>query len=253
MIIFATMVQLNNDKEWFATWFNSPYYHILYKNRDDEEARKFIELLSNYLNLPKESKLLDLACGAGRHARVFHELGFNVSGCDLSENSIKEAIEDSPKDIHFFVHDMRNDLPEKYDAIFNMFTSFGYFDDVCENMKVLRSTFKALNPNGKLIIDFMNCTKIIRDLKPVYELTIEDIYFHIRKEVRDGKILKTISFEDNGESHVYQEKVQVLYPSDFSELLKEAGFEIQAMFGNYQLSPFDENQSDRLILICHKA
>lgn len=245
-------MQLNGKKEWFATWFNSRYYHILYKSRDDKEARKFIESLCRWMKIPADSKLLDLACGAGRHSRVLHDLGYNVSGCDLSENSIKEARENSPEDMNFFVHDMRNELPGKYDVIFNLFTSFGYFDDVCENLKVLKSAHNALNPEGRLVIDFMNSTKIVRDMKPLYELEIEGIQFHIEKEVVDGKIVKSISFEDEGKSHLYEEKVQALTYNDFSKLMDETGFDLTTCFGSYSLEPFNENNSDRLILICTK-
>ena len=55
---------------WFINWFDSPYYHILYKNRDEKEAEFFIENLVQYLNLKKRSKLLDIACGKGRHVFV---------------------------------------------------------------------------------------------------------------------------------------------------------------------------------------
>lgn len=244
------MMQLNNSSEWFATWFNSPYYHILYKSRDDKEAKAFIERLCASMDIPKENQLLDLACGAGRHARVMHELGYHVSGCDLSENSIREAATCAPDDMHFFVHDMRNPLPEKYDVIFNLFTSIGYFSNTEENLQVFQSVHQALNPEGRFVIDFMNCTKVIRELKLRQELTIEGILFHIKKEVMNGKIVKTIAFQDKGESFFFQEKVQTLFYDDFCTLLEKAGFTIAQTFGSYALEPFDEDQSDRLILIC---
>jgi len=244
------MVHLNSNPEWFAEWFNSPYYHILYKNRDDQEAAAFIERLCAFLKLTPESSILDLACGAGRHSRVLHQLGYKVSGCDLSPNSIAEAKANSSAEIDFYVHDMRLPLPHKYDAILNLFTSIGYFKELEDNLQVFESVSKGLNANGTFVIDFMNCNKIVREMKPRYVLTIDDITFHIKKEISHGRILKTITFEDKGESYFFQEKVQVLTYEIFEDLLTKAGFKIKTVFGSYKLDAYDAEQSDRLILIC---
>jgi cyclopropane fatty-acyl-phospholipid synthase-like methyltransferase len=238
--------------EWFATWFDSPYYHVLYQNRDDQEAHFFIERLCDYLNIPKGSKLLDLACGAGRHSRVLHSLGYDVTGVDLSPNSICQAKEHITEGLRFYVHDMREPLPECFDAVMNLFTSFGYFDSVSDNARVLTSVYNALNDGGVLVIDFMNAEKVIRELKTRQEINRDGILFHIKKEVSNGKIVKTIAFEAEGQSYFYQEKVQALDLMDFQQLLGNAGFALLHTFGNYALEAFNPVQSDRLILICKK-
>lgn len=246
------MVHLEEKGEWFATWFDSPYYHVLYLNRNDEEAQEFIERLMVHLNLPKSSKLLDLACGAGRHARVLHKLGYKVTGVDLSPNSIEEANKQATDGMDFFVHDMRDTLPTKFDAIFNLFTSFGYFETLEDNLKVLNSVFNALPSHGILTIDFMNAEKIVRELKSRQELERDGIQFNIKKEVINGRIIKTIAFQAEEKSYFFQEKVQALYLSDFEALLEKAGFILEERFGNYALEGYDAYHSDRLILICRK-
>lgn len=246
------MMHLEDKNEWFANWFDSPYYHILYDNRDENEAEQFLELLTKQLKLKTETHILDLACGAGRHSRVLHHLGYQVSGCDLSPNSIHEATVKAKTGMRFFVHDMRAPLPEQYDAIFNLFTSFGYFDQLSDNLKVLKSIHAALPQDGLLVIDFMNATKVIQDLKLRQEITKKQITFHIKREVTNGRIVKSIAFEAEGQSYFFQEKVQALKLSDFQDLLQEAGFEIQTTYGSYDLHPFNEQSSDRLILICRK-
>ena len=122
---------------WFESWFDTKYYHILYKERNDEEAQLLMDNLTHYLNLPEDAKILDLACGKGRHAIYLNSLGFDVTGIDLSENSIKEASQFANEKLHFKVHDMRETCNEKYDAIFNLFTSFGYFEDDTDNYKTI--------------------------------------------------------------------------------------------------------------------
>lgn len=246
------MMQLEGQNEWFATWFDSPYYHILYQNRDDHEAHDFLFQLKKYLDLPVAANVLDLACGAGRHSRVLHQLGYSVTGCDLSANSIEEAKKLAKEGMTFFVHDMRELLPGKYDAVFNLFTSFGYFDVLSDNARVLDSVFQALENGGTLVIDFMNAEKVIRELKLRQEIQRGELLFHIKREVTNARIVKTIAFEAEGKSFFYQEKVQALVLADFQQLLAHAGFEILQTLGSYNLEPFDVQQSDRLILICRK-
>ena len=136
-----------SNKDWFVDWFDTPYYHILYQNRNDLEAKKFIQTLMGHLKLPKSSKILDLACGKGRHSKTLNELGYDVLGVDLSENSINEAKRLSNDTLSFRVHDMREVLVgTKFDAIFNLFTSFGYFDSNKENERMCASIAQMLLP-----------------------------------------------------------------------------------------------------------
>ena len=124
--------------DWFASWFDTNYYHLLYKNRNDDEARLLIEHLVGYLNLAPNSKVLDLACGKGRHSITLNELGFDVLGIDLSSNSIEEAKQFENETLHFDVCDMRNSFTKNtFDVVFNLFTSFGYFDNKSDNEKVI--------------------------------------------------------------------------------------------------------------------
>ncbi len=253
LFTFATKMHLENSKEWFSTWFNSPYYHLLYDNRDEREAEDFLKNLVSHLKIESKQKVLDLACGAGRHSIVLSELGLVVEGCDLSPNSIVEAQSKSKNTIPFFVHDMRNPLDNKYDFILNLFTSFGYFDNLDDNLKVLNSINDALNPHGIVVIDFMNAEKVIRDLKLRQEIKKGEVLFSIKREVTNQRIIKSIAFQDKGQSFFYQEKVQALTLSDFKELFQQANFELLETFGSYQLESFDASSSDRLICICKKA
>lgn len=245
-------MHLEEKDEWFSTWFNSPYYHMLYDNRNDQEAEAFLARLIEFLNPDKNATVLDLACGAGRHVRALAHYLENVSGCDLSTNSIQEAQKKSPAHLHFYVHDMREPLPHRYQYIFNLFTSFGYFETTSENALVLKSISESLDDPAVLVIDFMNTEKIIKHLVPHEIIQKSGIDFQITKEVKAGRILKTIEFEAKGKKYVFQEKVQALTEAHFDTLLSNQGFEIIHKAGNYALDNFDKEESDRLILICKK-
>ncbi len=242
-----------DEKAWFASWFDTDYYHLLYKNRDLSEAKSFIENLCLDLDLPKGAKVLDLACGKGRHSRTLHSLGYLVTGADLSANSVEAARACSDDGLEFIVHDMREVIPnQSFEAVFNLFTSFGYFDHSEDNEKVIQSVHSMLNNGGLFIIDFMNAEKVIRTLEKETIISKEGIDFHITKVYNGTHILKDIRFEDNGQKYHFTERVQALKREDFHALLEENGFDILRTFGDFNLHAFDELESDRLILIAKK-
>ena len=168
-------------KNWFVKWFDTQYYHILYKDRDYQEAGMFIDNITSYLNLPENAKVLDLACGKGRHSVYLNKLGFEVTGADLSENSISEAKKQENETLHFEVHDMRIPFEQKFDAIFNLFTSFGYFDNDQDNITTLKAIKESLSEFGFAVLDFMNVEKVIPNLVASEVKSIEGIDFHIKR------------------------------------------------------------------------
>lgn len=242
------------DKTWFASWFDTDYYHILYQNRNEEEAKLFITNLLNHLKLSENSYCLDLACGKGRHARFLSDHHLNVLGVDLSQNSIDLAKSLENENLRFEVQDMRESFCEgKFDAIFNLFTSFGYFDHQEDNLKVLLAMHKMLKPGGRIIIDFMNAQKVVKNLVEKEVKTVKDITFHIKRSYDGNHIFKNIVFDADDEHHDHTERVQALFKEDFQNLLHKAGFAIEATFGDLHLKPFDEETSNRLILIARKS
>ena len=254
-ITFVCIIKMKNKKEqWFKNWFDSPYYHLLYKNRDDNEAKIFIDNLNNYLSLPQKSFLLDLACGKGRHSIYFEQKGFVVTGVDLSEQSIQFAQQFENANLSFFNHDMRLPFRVNYfDAVMNLFTSFGYFENEKDNLRVIQSAATAMKPDAVMIIDFMNSEKVLRNLKENETKTVNNINFHICKKVSNRFIIKDIEFEDKGKQFSFFEKVKALNLEDFKGYFEKSGLQLIDTFGNYQLQNFDAQQSDRLILIAKKV
>lgn len=240
-------------KKWFDTWFDTKYYHILYQNRDYSEAELFISNLVNDLNIDKNSSILDLACGKGRHSIYLNKLGYSVTGVDLSQESIAHANQFKNDNLSFFVHDMRQPMPHKhFDYVFNLFTSIGYFEDENENITMLKSIDSYTNKNGILVIDFMNAYKIIKGLVKSEVKTIDGIDFNISREVINGFIVKTIKFTDNGQNFEFQEKVQALTLADFERYIETTDFSIFKTAGDYNLGNFDLEKSNRLIIFAKK-
>ena len=237
------------DQHWYADWFDTPYYHILYKNRDHSEARKFIKNLADHLRLPEDAEVLDIACGRGRHSVYLNKLGFKVTGIDLSRNNIAFARQFENDRLEFRVHDMCQPMPKPYDAVFNLFTSFGYFDTDQENQKAIQAMKADMKPGACGVIDFMNCQREIQHLKPYNEVEVDDILFKITKWHDEHYIYKKMNFTDESGEHTFVERVKILGLDDFKGFFKTAELELMAVFGDYDLTDFDANTSKRLILL----
>ena len=243
---------------WFEDWFNSDYYHLLYKHRDELEAEGFIRKLIAHLQPPAGARMVDVACGKGRHSKVLSELGFDVTGIDLSAASIEAALEQENDHLHFYQHDMRMPFWINYfDYAFNFFTSFGYFRTRREHDNAIRSLAGSLKKGGKLVIDYINVAKASRELPQTFlqEELSDQITFQIAKWQDEHHFYKQIQIKDAAGSslrHLFTEKVAKFSLHDFSEMLAYSGLQIQEIFGDYQLNPYDGQQSDRLILIATK-
>ncbi|WP_405605326.1 methyltransferase domain-containing protein [Polaribacter sp. Asnod1-A03] len=236
-------------KDWFTDWFNTPYYHILYKDRNDEEAQLFMKNITAFLNLPKTTHILDLPCGKGRHSVFLNSLGYKVTGGDLAENSIKTAQKFENDTLKFKVHDMRKPFKNTYNTVFNLFTSFGYFDEDKEDILILKNIKNGLKKDGVFVFDFLNAAFVKANLVAKETKVVDDITFYITREITDGFILKNISFYADGKNHSFTERVKYLDLDKMKAYFNEAGFAITNVFGDYNLTNFNIETSNRLILV----
>lgn len=240
-------------KRWYESWFNSPYYHILYQHRDVDEANTFISNLIDLLKPNKHSHILDLACGTGRHAVMMANMGFEVAGIDLSTNNIKKAKKKEKPNLHFYVHDMREEFRHEYfDYVFNFFTSFGYFDVENDNQRAIAAMKSNLKSKGVLVIDFMNTEFVLKNLIAEEIIELDGIRFCVKKMLKDNFIIKTIDVSDEGMKLQFQERVQVLKLSDFRRYFELSNISLDRVFGDYSLNEFNAKSSERLILIGHR-
>ncbi|HKI43795.1 MAG TPA: class I SAM-dependent methyltransferase [Balneolales bacterium] len=258
-----SQTEINNDdtsSSWYEEWFDSSLYEKLYAYRDDEEAARLADLLEVELPNARYRKILDLGCGRGRHSLNMARRGYKVTGFDLSERAIQKArdrAENENLSIDFRIHDMREPLDEQFDAILNLFTTFGYFDDDAENVRVLHAMSHMLRPSGRLVIDYMNAHGVRRSLDPHQDGSIESLGYDISKEIDESvnMVVKTIRFhKQDGDVREYQERVK-LYDLDwFKEHLARYNLALVKCCGNYDGDPYEEEVSNRLLMfICHQS
>ncbi|MFM9944308.1 MAG: class I SAM-dependent methyltransferase [Bacteroidia bacterium] len=238
------------ENEWFKNWFNTPYYHLLYKKRDETEAANFLDLLIEYLSPKENSKFLDLACGKGRHSIYLNNKGYNVVGTDLSPNSIECAKKYSSKTIQFIEHDMREPLTNyEFDFIVNLFTSFGYFKNQEDDKSVIKNVKRCLKPEGTFILDYFNPAKPNPHFDIPFTKIIDSVKFEIMKHAIDGRIIKQIKVTDADKEFLFTEQVRIYSLDQFKQILNEGGLTLVQTFGNYNLEPYEPLTSERLILI----
>ena len=226
---------------------------MLYSHRNENEAAYFLDRLIDYLNPPQDSALLDLACGSGRHAIFLADKGYDVTGIDLSTTFIEEARSFEHDRLSFFVHDMRDLFRMNcFDYVFNFFTSFGYFEKEYDNFRVLNGVSKGLKDNGTFVLDYLNVYKALEHMVTEQTIRREGIEFKILKTSTNDFITKQIKFEDGGQSYHFEENVRIISLADFEKYFQKVDLEIEEVFGDYALKPFNYYNSDRLILIAKK-
>lgn len=239
--------------EWFESWFDTPYYHQLYNNRDFTEAESFITKLTADLQLPQNSRIIDLACGKGRHSVFLNQLGYDVLGLDLSRHSIEFDKQFENKTLKFNVHDMRSPIDANpVEAVFNLFTSFGYFDRENDDQKVFQSVYDVLKPEGFFVLDYLNEEYVRKNIIPESVIKRGDIEFRISKKIEGRHIVKDIRFEADGKSHHFFEKVKLHTLEAINSYASDCGFERIKIWGDYQLNEFEKETSLRCINLFKK-
>ena len=241
------------EKGWFVDWFDTEYYHMLYCKRDDEEAAKFIRTLMDRMQLERGSKIADIACGKGRHSRVLAGLGYLVTGYDLSENSIKYARKHASGSEVFEVQDMRLPFPQNdFKAALNLFTSFGYFETLEEDMDCLLNFYNLLQPGGYFIQDYINGQPVLQNLPIQAKEECNGMHFLTNKTWNDPFVVKEIQVTTPTEVKHFKEKVKIYKADDLLAMHTQCGFVTQQVFGSYQFTEYDAATSPRLIIVSQK-
>jgi len=236
--------------DWFADWFGEEYI-ALYPHRDEREATAAVDLFLRRARPPAGGRVLDLACGAGRHLRVLRERGLRAVGLDLSAALLRRA-RSVAADLPLARGDMRT-LPfagGSLDAVTSFFTSFGYFSEPEEDRKVLQETRRVLSTRGALLIDYLNAPAVRRDLVEEDTRIVNGREIRQRRRIEDDAVIKEIEILSGGDGPVtrFVERVRLYEDEAITDLLSEAGFEVENRFGEYGGEPHS-SASSRLILL----
>jgi len=234
--------------DWFEHWFGEEYLR-LYPHRDETDASQAIDLVAAHMAGRRVDAVLDLACGAGRHARLLCDRWWTV-GLDLSSALLRVARRESP-DAPYVRADMR-ELPfaaESFDLAVNLFTSFGYFEDDLAHSHLLKRVADATRRGGTFVLDFLNPEEVRRNLVAYDERRVGgDRVEQFRAISTDRKYVeKTIRVR----GREYLERVRLFSRAELEAMLTAAGFDVVARAGDYAGAPWNED-SPRTILFAER-
>ncbi len=241
---------------WFQDWFSSEEYLEVYNHRDEEDAEKLLTLILKNTSVNTSSKILDAACGAGRHSIYLLEKGHYVVGFDLSRTLLKKAKVEALKrnvKLDLFCSDLRNvSLKKKFDLILNLFTSFGYFESDKENFAFPIASYKLLNRDGFYVLDYLNREFIIRTLIPQSEKDVNGKKIIELRKIDQERIVKEIIINNKDNERSFYESVKLYKKDKIITEFEKIGFKLNKLFGDYDGSEFDINNSSRLIMFFKK-
>lgn len=242
--------------DWFKEWFNTSEYLDVYKHRNENEAEDHIEFILKNVSVKPGAKILDMACGTGRHAIILARNKYDVTAVDLSEKLLsvaKQSAEEEHLSIKFIHSDIRDFNPdEKFDLVLNLFTSFGYFETDEENFSVLEKAYNLLNDGGNFILDYFNTEFLINNLIAYSDETIEDERIIQERKIENNRVVKKINIIKNGIAREFYESVKMYPYNELTKKLRNIGFDIYKTYGDFNNNTFDPLNSTRLIFICKK-
>lgn len=251
---------------WYREWFGADYLD-LYAHRDAAEAERHVDFVMQHLDPSGHApsgegpsgpgtappRVLDLACGSGRHSAALRRRGLRTFGVDLSLVLLAH-----PPRIAAAQGDMRR-LPfrgESFDWVLNFFTSFGYFERERENFEVLEEIVRVLRPSGRFLIDFLNRDHALRDLRAREtrqiagrRVDIERWYDEASRRI--NKRMRLVG--DGGGVRTYLESVRAYGHDEVTIGLRWAGLETEAVYGSFAGEPYARDTSERLIIVGHRA
>jgi SAM-dependent methyltransferase len=237
--------------EWFEQWFGEEYLRI-YPHRDEEDARELAALIERYA--PHDGRrVLDLACGSGRHAARFAARAAQVVGFDLSMPLLVRA-RHRPGPAIALVRGDKRQLPFRdgvFDLVVNLFTSFGYFADDAQHRTVLAGTAAALRHGGTFVLDYLHADAVRRTLVPHEERQVGTQRVAVERRISDDDrfVIKEIHLMHDGRSFV--ERVRLFSPRELEELLTDAGLTVRERLGDYRGGPLHAD-APRAIMIADR-
>ncbi len=236
--------------KWYKEWFGEEYLAV-YAHRNLLEAKNLLDLIETELPLKKSDRILDIACGNARHAKLLARKHHQIFGIDLSVTLLKSASHHKANKTFPFLlqSDMRH-LPFKniFDVALSLFTSFGYFQSELMNQQVINEFARILISGGRLVIDYLNTEYVIKNLEPVSERTSGKLNIREERWIDENRVYKKIIINQD---KTFSESVRLYSLNDLRKMISSAGLKMYKIFGDYNGSRY-KHDSSRMILFVVK-
>jgi SAM-dependent methyltransferase len=245
--------------QWYREFFDDLYLRVYQPLEAPEQVRREVDFIVKALDLPAGAKVLDLCCGQGRHSLELARRGFQVVGVDLSEALLyaaRKRAESEGLSVTFLQCDMREiDFADEFDAVINMFTSFGYLESEAEDEKVLGKVAQALKSGGKFLLDVVNRDRLVRDFQAREWHAADEGWLVLEERTFDhlsGRMeTRWVCVARDGVRYERLSSVRLYTASELRMMLERAGLKVTNLFGDYDGSPYSWD-SQRLIVVACK-
>ena len=245
--------------QWYREFFDDLYLRVYQPLEAPEQVRREVDFIVKALDLPAGAKVLDLCCGQGRHSLELARRGFQVVGVDLSEALLyaaRKRAESEDLSVTFLHCDMREiDFADEFDAVINMFTSFGYLESEAEDEKVLGKVAQALKSGGKFLLDVVNRDRLVRDFQAREWHAADEGWLVLEERTFDhlsGRMETLwVCVARDGVRYERLSSVRLYTTSELRTMLERAGLKVTNLFGDYDGSPYSWD-SQRLIVVACK-
>ena len=245
---------------WYVDFFRNDYLNVYAHTFTDERAQKEAGFVATSLDLKPGASVLDLCCGQGRHAVEFAKRGLQVTGLDLNAEYLEltlRAAEVSKVKLETVAADMR-EIPfeNKFDAIVNMYSSFGYLESESEDLKVLESAAKALKLGGQLLLDMLNREWAVANyIQNDWHASEDGTLYLERRDLDLASSRMHVHFivvEPSGSRHESIGHIIRLYTlTEMTRLLARVGLIVNAVFGGFDCETYSIN-TRRMIIVARK-
>lgn len=240
-----------DDKLW------ENFYDWMFDKDSFQQAQQQIPELLSLINHPIES-ILDLGCGPGRHCLALAQMGYAVTGVDMSQFLLSKAMAKSKEmslKINFIQADMLDfKTDKKQDLIVNMFNSFGYFDTPEKNQQVINHAYNNLNKTGTFIIDTVGKETLARNIEPVHlsEYSNGDLRIERPLLIDDLQVFSNQWILVSGDEAFKRSYQHYVYtPVELTNMCRLAGFDSIQVYGSLCGGSYDLD-SDRLVVVAEK-
>jgi 2-polyprenyl-3-methyl-5-hydroxy-6-metoxy-1,4-benzoquinol methylase len=229
--------------DWFDGYFEKEWLDEIALNIPAERTRKEIDFVVERLGLEPGARVLDVACGHGRHSLELARRGFVVTGFDLSPRSIglaREAAERDGLDATFEIRDARKvDFDGEFDAALNLFTSaIGYFDDQADNQRVVDGAARALRPGGSFFVETINLLSLARHFRELEWAEYESGTLMVERREFDFRRARNRAdwtfVRPDGSRRTLTHSLRVYAPHELIAMFEAAGLEVVASWGNFE-------------------